>query len=107
MKKAFEDLKTYLQRKINERDGLLLFKGIPNINERQSHILKILTDKPNSIFTTKEIATRFGVTIKTARTDLQNLIKRGFMVETPINKRIVGYSRSDDFEHEIIKQNKK
>ena len=98
MEKAFEELKLYLQRKIAERDGVLLLKGVEGINERQAHILKILSEKANSVFTTKEIISRFGVTGKTARADLQGLVSRGFMEETSLNKRTMGYTRARDFD---------
>lgn len=101
MKKAYEELKQYLQRKINERDGLLHFKGLAGVNQRQAHILKIISEKQNQIFTAKEIATRFAVTGRTARTDLQRLVIMGLMEEIPINNRTVGYIRSENFE-EII-----
>lgn len=106
MKKAFEELKSYLQRKIAERDGVLLFKEIEGINERQAHILKILAEKPNTIFTTKEIVTRFNITSKTARTDLAALVSLGYMQEVGLNKRTVGYVRSERFE-KIMKSNSK
>ncbi len=106
MKKAYEELKSYLQRKISERDGVLLCKGISGINERQAHILKIFMEKPNTIFTTKEIVIRFGVTAKTARTDLQGLVSLGFVDEIPLNKRIMSYVRSENFEAEMKNQRK-
>lgn len=103
MKKAYEELKQYLQRKISERDGILLFRGLPGINLRQAHILKIINEKADEILTAKEIATRFAITDRTARTDLQELVKRGLMDEIPLNNRTIGYIRSDDFEQNIGK----
>lgn len=103
MKKAYEELKLYLQRKISERNSIMLFRGVPGINERQAHILKIITEKPNEIFTAKEIAMQFAVTDKTARTDLQGLVRIHLMNEIPLNNRVTGYMRADDFE-EVIKQ---
>lgn len=97
MKKAYEELKQYLQRKISERDGILLFRGLPGINLRQAHILKIINEKADEILTAKEIATRFAITDRTARTDLQELVRRGLMDEIPLNNRTIGYIRSQDF----------
>lgn len=99
-------LKSYLQRKIAERDGVLLFKEIEGINERQAHILKILAEKPNTIFTTKEIVTRFNITSKTARTDSAALVSLGYMQEVGLNKRTVGYVRSERFEKRMKSNSK-
>lgn len=98
MKKAYEELKQYLQRKINERNSMILFRNVPNINERQAHILKIINEKPNEIFTTKSISVQFAVTDKTARTDLQKLVKMHLMSEVSLNNRMTGYTKADDFE---------
>ena len=46
---------------------------------------------------------QFAVTDKTARTDLQGLVRIHLMNEIPLNNRVTGYMRADDFE-EVIKQ---
>lgn len=101
MHKAFEELKIYLQRKISEQNDLLYFKEISEINERQAQILKTLTEKPKSIFTAKELTSIFNVSIKTTRSDLQQLVALGFMQEININQRQLGYIRADNFEEKI------
>lgn len=98
MKKAYEDLKVYLQKKMKEQQDFYTFRGFSNINERQANIIKILKEKPTSLFTVKELTIRFNVTPKTARGDLQHLVELGLMSESPINKRTIGYVRSDMFE---------
>ena len=102
MKRAYEELKNYLQRKINERDSILMFTGVKGINQRQAHILKIITGKENEILTVKEVATRFNITGHTARTDLQGLVRQGLMDEIPLNNRLIGYVKSETYD-EIIK----
>ena len=97
MKKAYEDLKAYLQKKIKEQEDFYTFSGFSSINERQAKIIMILKDKPTSFFTAKELTTRFNISPKTARTDLQHLVALGLMKESPINKRKIGYIRSDEF----------
>ena len=102
MKTAFEDLKIYLKRKSEEHNNISLlanFNGIINI--RQAQILKILTEKPNSVFTIKEIETRFLVANQTARTDLTGLAKLGFLTEIQINKRKFAFAKSSQFEEKI------
>lgn len=101
MKKAYEELKNYLQRKISQRDSILMFKGFKGINQRQAHILKVITEKGNEILTAKEVATRFNITGHTARADLQGLVRLGLLVEIPLNNKTKGYIKSDNFEDKL------
>lgn len=107
MKKAYEELKSYLQRKINERNNTIIYNTIPEINERQATILKIYTDSHNTILTIKELENRFGVSNQTARIDITSLVSKGFVKEIALNKRKTGYIRSENFISEIEKHNKK
>lgn len=102
MKKAYDELKKYLQRKIDEQQNLLKFAGIANINERQRYVLRSISENKRTIFIPKELATQFNITTKTARADLQDLVKMGYLLATNINKRAIGYIKSDRFE-ELIK----
>jgi len=103
MKKAYEELKAYLQRKISERDSITKLKGIKSINIRQARIIQNLYKDNDSIITAKEVATQFAVTDKTARTDLQALVKLGIMSEVQLNNRMTGYVKADNFE-EVIEE---
>lgn len=98
MKKAFEELKKYLQRKIDEQQNIFRFEGISHINERQRYVLQAIYDSKRVLFTPKELATQFDVSAKSARTDLQELVKMGYMTATYLNKRAMGYIKSDQFE---------
>ena len=102
MKKAYDELKKYLQRKIDEQQNLLIFAEIANINERQRYVLRILSENKRTILIPKELATQFNITTKTARTDLQDLVEMGYLLATNINKRAMGYIKSDRFD-ELIK----
>ena len=103
MNEAFKELKKYLQRKINDADSMHILYNIRDVNERQAKILKILKDLPMSIFTAIEISTRFGVDIKTARKDLQNLVMLGFMETRKMTgSKSIGYFRSKNFEERIL-----
>lgn len=101
MKKAYEDLKRYLQKKIAEQQNFYTFRGFCDINERQSQILRIFVNKPQILLTAKELTTRIPVSIKTARTDLQHLVQLGLLKESPMNKRMIGYIRAEDFEQRL------
>ena len=98
MKKAYEELKSYLHKKIKEQDDFYTFRGFSDINERQVRIIKILKRKPAFFFTVKELTTRFEISPKTARSDLQRLVERGILEEVPVNKRKTGYVKSSRFD---------
>ena len=101
LKEAFEELKIYLDRKTAENNALLEFKNIKGINERQAHILKMIKEKPGSIFECKNLINVLGVSIKTVRADLEGLVKLGFMTTIPINQRLVGYTKSESFDSKL------
>lgn len=94
---AFNELKLYLERKAQENAAILEYR-IPGLNERQIQIIKICAEKPASMFTSKELETRFNVSVKTIRSDLEGLVSVGLMETVPLNKRLTGYTRSKNFE---------
>lgn len=91
MKKAYEELKTYLARKMDERNSMLQFGYIEGINERQMQILKLVNDSPSVVLTSREISVRFGISDRTARTDLNLLFTKGFLKCISINKKQKGF----------------
>ena len=97
LNKAFEELKVYLERKAKENAAILEYR-IPGLNERQIQIIKICAEKPSSMFTSKDLETRFNVSVKTIRSDLEGLVSAGLMETVPLNKRLTGYTRSKNFE---------
>ena len=105
MKKAFEELKKYLQRKIDEQQNIHRFIGVLNTNDRQRYVFKVIMENKHMIITPKELASQFDITTRTARTDLQELVEMGYLKITNINKRALGYVKSDEFES-LIEGNK-
>ena len=93
MKKAYDDLKVYLSEKQKERGAILQYADIEGINERQMQILKLLSDNPSLVLTCQEVSNRFGVTERTARTDLNELADMGHLKRIPINKKQTGFMR--------------
>lgn len=91
MKKAYEDLKTYLAIKMDERNSMLQYANIEGINERQMQILKLVNDSPSIVLTSQEVSARFGISERTARTDLNNLSEMGHLKRIPINKKQMGF----------------
>ena len=94
---AFKELKIYLERKAQENAAILDYR-IPGLNERQIQIIKICAEKPSSMFTSKDLETRFNVSAKTLRSDFEGLVSVGLMEIVPLNKRLTGYTRSKNFE---------
>ncbi|MGN0907219.1 MAG: Fic family protein [Bullifex sp.] len=100
LRQAFDELKNYLERKSSENNALLEY-GIPGLNERQIRILKICAEKPSYMFTCNEIETRFNVSVKTARSDLEGLVEKGLLDIIPLNRRLKGYAKSMNFESRL------
>jgi len=103
MLSAYEDLKKYLQRKMEEKKQVANFQKIDNLNERQALILKWIFDEPELTFTVKEIQVRFNISNQTARTDLEQLTEMEFLEEKNSNKKTKLFFKSDKFENRIKK----
>lgn len=100
LNQAFDELKNYLGRKEQEQKQLFNFM-ILGLNERQTQIVKMCSDKPDTVFISKELVSRFNVSVKTIRTDLDKLVEMGLMSEVQLNKRLTGYTRSKDFDSRV------
>ena len=101
MKKAFEELKLYLKRKTEENNSILLLANIKGINPRQAQIIKLVQEKPNTCLSVKEIENRFSVSNFTARTDLEGLVKLGYLSGIQLNNVKKNYIKSDVFDNLI------
>lgn len=101
LQKSFYDLKEYLDRKKKEEYAILEFRNAEGLNERQAMILDLYRKNPHSVFTSKDLVTFLCVTDKTVRTDLENLVKLGFLERIPKNKRLFGYAASASFDPKI------
>ncbi|WP_223444462.1 Fic family protein [Polaribacter litorisediminis] len=103
MEKAFDALKNYIQEKQKNHFKIARFIKIPNINERQAQLLKIVYDNPEVVFNTKEIQNRFNVSNYTARTDLKGLVDLQFLDMIPVNKVKRNFIKSQQFNQLLIK----
>jgi fic family protein len=97
MEKAFEDLKTYINRKQKEIFQASQFMKIPGVNDRMAQIIKIIYDDPDRVLSIKEIENRFLISNHTARTDLKQLVDMGFLEVIPVNKKKQSYIKSPLF----------
>ncbi len=105
MENAFIGLKEYIGRKQKEVFQAAKFIKIPKVNDRQAQILKILSEDPDRVLSSKEIGNRFSISNFTARADLNNLESLGFLEKIQVNKIKHNFIRSKKFE-KIIKSYK-
>jgi len=101
IRSAYESLRKYIDRKVNERQAAAQFMRSGGINERQAQILQWLTDEPGKIITVKEVETRLLSSNQTARKDLQELVGLKLLNQRNINKKKQVFIRSDDFDRLI------
>jgi len=100
--RAFEELKEYVAKKKKEEKNLLKFLQFDGINERQAAILYKLEKKKNKFFTIKEIENTYNVTNQTARTDIEGLVKKGFLLKKAINKKSYNYWKGESFDSTFL-----
>jgi len=103
MEKAFEALKDYITRKQKEVIQSAKFLKIPNINERQAQIIKLLHEDSNRVLNAREIENRFNTSNFTARRDLKGLVELGFIEIIQVNKIKQSFIKSSRFE-DILKK---
>ena len=91
LEKSFQQLRDYIQRKQREKSAASSFMMAGNINQRQALVLQRLKEEPETIFTVKDVQEQFSVSSMTARKDLSDLVKQGYMTEIALNKVTRGY----------------
>ncbi|UOY04807.1 Fic family protein [Muricauda sp. SCSIO 64092] len=96
--KAFEDLKKYMAKKRKQQQDLTKFLKISGINDRQAQILQWAEKDSTRNFTVKEIENVFSITNQTARTDLDELARKGYLKKIAINKKSSNYWKGEDFD---------
>jgi len=102
MEKAFDALKEYIRRKQSEIKHATQFLKIPNINERQAQIIKLMNEESDRVLNIKEMENRFQVSNFTARSDLKGLEELGFLTIIQVNKIKQSFIKSNDF-NKILK----
>jgi Fic family protein len=103
MKLAYDELRRYIQRKIDEKRQVSEFLKLEGVNDRQALILKWIYEEPSLLLTVKDIQSRLAVSNQTARTDLQTLASSGFLDEIEINKKTFAFGKGQLFDHQIRK----
>lgn len=98
---AYDELRQYIQRKIDEKQQTSDFLKLGNINARQAQIIKWYNDSPNISFSAKEIQIRMHISYPTAKGDMDGLVEAGFLESVPINKVKHSYIRGPRFKELI------
>lgn len=98
---SFQQLRDYIQRKQREKKAASAFMKAGNINQRQALVLQRLTEEPDTIFTVKDLQEQFSVSSMTARKDLSDLVRQGYLEEIAINKVTRGYIKKQEEEWKI------
>lgn len=98
LNKSFDELRKYLLRKHNEKKKSERLLHLGNVSVRQSEILNRFIENPDEVCTSVDITNRFGVSPGTAKSDLRDLTKKGYLSEFSLNGRTKGYVRSDSFQ---------
>ena len=106
MRSSYEELQIYLANKEREKESANNYIGIGNINERQAQLLKIFTNNQDVLMYAKEVATRFSVSVITARGDLHRLVTLGLLEEVQVDKKTTAYRCADDFVNKLQKLKK-
>lgn len=97
LNKSFRQLKLYLDRKQKEKRKSERLLHLGNITPRQAEILNRFVDNSDLVLTSVDVIGMFGVSPKTAKSDLRDLTEKGYLSEISLNKRTKGYVRSSDF----------
>lgn len=87
MRRAYEELKTYIDRKVTERQQIRHWHRASGTSPRQAVILNWLYTHPDQFLAVKEVEVILGVSNQTARTDLQQLVQKGLLTEVRVNQK--------------------
>lgn len=98
MKLSFEELRSYIQRKNEEKMKLSTFMKIDSITYKQALILEWFYKEPALLLTSKEAENRLAVSTVAARKNLMHLVEMGYLSLIDLDKKKNGFIRSEKFE---------
>lgn len=98
LEQAYQELKSYIQRKQTEKKAAHQYIRLGYINERQAQVIQRFVDDPDEIITVKDLQERFSISPTTAKQDIVHLADRGLLKEISFNKVKKGYIKGDDFD---------
>jgi Fic family protein len=101
LQESYKKLKEYLHRKQQEKREASHLLISYKLNERQVKIIQWLQEDSSKIVTVKEVEVAFSVSNQTARNDLQNLERDGWVKSAFIGSKKQIFSRSNHFDKKI------
>jgi len=93
LSKAYDELKSYLARKQKEKQAVLALQRTEHLSPRQAQIVEWMRQESTAVLSAKEVENRLDISNQTARTDIQALIKAGYLEELFINRKERNYVR--------------
>lgn len=90
--KALEELKSYIRKKVSEKNETIHLLKNRNLNKRQIGILRSLLKDHGQYFTVHQVETLYGVSNQTARTDLLKMAEEGLLVQRNIGKQMTFFA---------------
>lgn len=101
LQQSFAQLQDYIRRKQAERSEASAFLRIEGVNARQSQLIKMLMDAPQTVLTVGDVQARFMVSPTTAKADIVGLMRKGILSEFSFNKVKKGYVKGERF-NEVV-----
>lgn len=93
LSRAYDKLTNYLVRKQAEKETLLALQQSEGLSPRQAQLVEWMLQDPTASLSAKEVENRLGVSNQTARTDIQVLLRAGYLSELVINRKERNYVR--------------
>ena len=95
LKQSLTELQIYINRTVEDRRKVFSLVINKDFNERQIDIVKdFLRDKDQTI-SIKEIESKFGIANQTARTDLLDLVEKGYVRVRRMGKKMIFFAIED------------
>lgn len=104
MKLAFEELRSYIKRKSQEKREVRDMLAVDGLTYRQAMILDWYRADKKILLTTSETEKKLGVSYMTARAALNELVDKGYLQIKNINKVLKGYIIGEKFDILISKE---
>jgi len=100
--KATKQFRNYTVMKVREKTKLYDLQRIKGLNERQIEVIQKVQKEKHKFFSIKEIQNTFDIVYQTARTDLLELEKIGYLIQKKSGRKIL-FHRSHDFDNVLKK----
>ena len=96
-----DELHEYLQRKAREFSEMEAILGLNSeLNHRQISLLRHAIKHPGFNYTVSSHQTSHGVSVNTSRTDLEELLKRGYLTKSKRANAFI-YQAENDLESKL------